>query len=794
MKLKINILLLLFLTCCAAFGAPRYAPVQYNRDTFIFSPLTVLSSNFHGVGAVSITVNSNGLYFTLGTNTGEANFGSNHSVAGGTTNFNIFDNKYGEYLAFWGIQAGSNVVIYQNASNIVINALPGGGSAGTVASYNPGQFSTNNATLTITNEVNLTNINHYQNFSNFANMHISGDIDFVDSINAVGSIQGNTLQVVNTIRGRSLLVTNNADIGGTGMIGSDLFVTGRLFALELTPERLLASSANSEVVETTVTTAQIQYLDISGSLTNLLAQKLDKTSGVGSNLVFLGGTIVMNHITHSNLTAGNVMVVGPTKQITNHGSLKFAELFNGLADGHRLAYVAAMGLYSNVPPGSGSGDVIGPSSSEDNSFPRFDGTSGDQLQVSSLYMGDLGGLSVSNKPGIATNFFQVLGTNGTVVFSVASNNVMTLRGVPGAEPSSLTLMETSETSGLTIQAPINMNDDVTIIFDLGDLPVAGEVLGIHSQVGDITTITNIPAASGSGTVTHTSGALTLDLPLLGNGSDDIKSSSVANFLSVLSVPTHAQLVTASNTLNTALVANDTTTSNALNSFLNTASNLLRTDFVAGDAVLQGIIDNLEGATNGLDALTRTKQHGSGVLTNLVLTVANNVTNIISLSTSNATSKPLTNSYASGVATLFGLEQGANVTLTPNGSNIVIASTGGGGGTNMMPLTLTISGAAITPTGTLPAGTVGSLEYRVTLTENITLNNPSGTVTDGMYMNIEFLQDGTGSRTVTVGSQYNFGTTIPDLTLSTEPGLMDIAKFRYHLNSNRWDVIGFTRGL
>jgi hypothetical protein len=38
------------------------------------------------------------------------------------------------------------------------------------------------------------------------------------------------------------------------------------------------------------------------------------------------------------------------------------------------------------------------------------------------------------------------------------------------------------------------------------------------------------------------------------------------------------------------------------------------------------VGNLEGATNGLDALVRTKQHGSAVLTNLVATVDQNVTN------------------------------------------------------------------------------------------------------------------------------------------------------------------------
>lgn len=49
--------------------------------------------------------------------------------------------------------------------------------------------------------------------------------------------------------------------------------------------------------------------------------------------------------------------------------------------------------------------------------------------------------------------------------------------------------------------------------------------------------------------------------------------------------------------------------------------------------------------------------------------------VISLSTSNATSKPLTNSFTAAVLRLFGLEAGTGISLTMNPSNIVINSTG-----------------------------------------------------------------------------------------------------------------------
>lgn len=98
--------------------------------------------------------------------------------------------------------------------------------------------------------------------------------------------------------------------------------------------------------------------------------------------------------------------------------------------------------------------------------------------------------------------------------------------------------------------------------------------------------------------------------------------------------------------------------------------------------------NVSGALHSNDFKRFTYAATNAVLTNLVGTVGKNVTNVISLSTSNATSKPITNAYGSGTLTLFGLEAGANVTVTPNGSNLVIAATGGSfsvsGNSNQIP--------------------------------------------------------------------------------------------------------------
>lgn len=111
-----------------------------------------------------------------------------------------------------------------------------------------------------------------------------------------------------------------------------------------------------------------------------------------------------------------------------------------------------------------------------------------------------------------------------------------------------------------------------------------------------------------------------------------------------------------------------------------ASNIVSANDWAQTASTTNVV-GLSNFVNSVSNLVQTKQNGSAVLTNLVGTVANNVTNVVSLSTTNTTSKPLTNSYTSGVLTIFGLEAGTGTTVTPNGSNLVIATTVTGAATN-----------------------------------------------------------------------------------------------------------------
>jgi len=212
------------------------------------------------------------------------------------------------------------------------------------------------------------------------------------------------------------------------------------------------------------------------------------------------------------------------------------------------------------------------------------------------------------------------------------------------------------------------------------------------------------------------------------------------------------------------------------------ANVVSTDFLTNWA---NAISNLTTAVTNSASVTNWinfRQPADAVLSNLVGTVAGNVTNVISLSTTNATSKPLTNSYTVGVLTFFGLEQGANITLTPNASNIVVASTASGGGafnidqfdasgsltniksgalvTNLSSLNLTNRGD-MTNAGLLMVGGAGRFETNVLIlgTNDSRYLKLSGGVPSGSILR-------TDSNTNVVAATIGTGLTFDGTTLST----------------------------
>lgn len=83
-------------------------------------------------------------------------------------------------------------------------------------------------------------------------------------------------------------------------------------------------------------------------------------------------------------------------------------------------------------------------------------------------------------------------------------------------------------------------------------------------------------------------------------------------------------------------------------------------------------------------------------------------------------------------------------------------------------------------------------FRVTLGGNRTLDNPTNPA-DGQKVVWELIQDGTGSRTITLGTSFALGTDITGVTLSTTAGKRDFLGAVYNSTAAKWYVIAFVKG-
>lgn len=96
------------------------------------------------------------------------------------------------------------------------------------------------------------------------------------------------------------------------------------------------------------------------------------------------------------------------------------------------------------------------------------------------------------------------------------------------------------------------------------------------------------------------------------------------------------------------------------------------------------------------------------------------------------------------------------------------------------------GATITPNCT-----TGN-DFRCTLTGNVTVAAPTGAV-DGQKITFEFIQDATGSRTITLNAIFHFGTTLTSFTPSTGANKRDRLGVIYNATANVFDVVAIAVG-
>lgn len=84
------------------------------------------------------------------------------------------------------------------------------------------------------------------------------------------------------------------------------------------------------------------------------------------------------------------------------------------------------------------------------------------------------------------------------------------------------------------------------------------------------------------------------------------------------------------------------------------------------------------------------------------------------------------------------------------------------------------------------------DFTVTLGGNRTLGNPTNSV-NGQKIMFAIRQDGTGTRTLTLGTDYRLGADITAVTLSTAVNKTDYLGVRYNSTDSKWDVIAFVKG-
>jgi len=100
--------------------------------------------------------------------------------------------------------------------------------------------------------------------------------------------------------------------------------------------------------------------------------------------------------------------------------------------------------------------------------------------------------------------------------------------------------------------------------------------------------------------------------------------------------------------------------------------------------------------------------------------------------------------------------------------------------------------ALTDAATIAVDAALGNVFRVTLGGNRTLGNPTNAV-DGQYLQFEFLQDGTGTRTLTLGSSYRLGTDIAAVVLTVTANAHDFLTVRFNSVNGLFYVVGFVRG-
>lgn len=125
------------------------------------------------------------------------------------------------------------------------------------------------------------------------------------------------------------------------------------------------------------------------------------------------------------------------------------------------------------------------------------------------------------------------------------------------------------------------------------------------------------------------------------------------------------------------------------------------------------------------------------------------------------------------------------TAPTTGQYTVMISPGGTINAALPPQTLTDA-------ATIATNAALSNHFRVTLGGNRTLGNPTNP-TDGQKVIWELIQDGTGSRTITLDTAFALGTDLTAIALTATASKRDFLGAIYNATAGKWFVIAFMKG-
>lgn len=99
---------------------------------------------------------------------------------------------------------------------------------------------------------------------------------------------------------------------------------------------------------------------------------------------------------------------------------------------------------------------------------------------------------------------------------------------------------------------------------------------------------------------------------------------------------------------------------------------------------------------------------------------------------------------------------------------------------------------LTDASTIAVNAAAGNHFRVTLGGNRTLGNPTGAV-DGQRLLFEILQDGSGSRLLTLDTKFALGTDITAVTLTTTASKRDFLGVVYNSTADKFFVLALAKG-